>query len=454
MKLILPVLLILSVNTRAQFHIKGCLTHLNASKVWLAEITGDQMRYIDSAEIQGDCFFIPLKADRAPGMLSLLLDKKGNSYIRLIFNRENIEFRADAGRLLSSIQFTESPENIAFYNYNRKMDTLGRQVEAVSKTAGFYAPADSFYVSANREIKRLNHLMYAGRIAAINANANSFLAEYLKAQQPVTAPAILTEEQKSDFIKAHYTDNVNFLYDPLVHTDILPATVSNYLALYKSNSYTYPQQVESYQAAISNLLSKNMSSTVSSYMTNELRNYFQFGNYDILIAFINEVYVEKNLCHSNTELAALKDRAEKVKRVAVGAMAPEILLDTKGTDRLSKITHPYTLLVFWSTTCPHCTEMLPELKTIYDQQKAKQLEVVAVSIDTSRAALQSFLAKGGYTWINYSDQKGWSGPVPTEFNISGTPTFFLLDKSKKIIFKPFDIEELKTELVSLNITDR
>ena len=86
--------------------------------------------------------------------------------------------------------------------------------------------------------------------------------------------------------------------------------------------------------------------------------------------------------------------------------------------------------------------MLPELKNPYSRSKPGLLEVVAISIDTSEITLNNLLQSGNYSWINYSDFKGWAGRAASAYNISGTPTFFILDKSKKIISKPFDIEEL------------
>jgi hypothetical protein len=46
-------------------------------------------------------------------------------------------------------------------------------------------------------------------------------------------------------------------------------------------------------------------------------------------------------------------------------------------------------------------------------------------------------------WINVSDLKGWNGNAVKDYFIYATPTMFLVDKYKKIISKPMNIEQVK-----------
>ena len=445
--------LFLYLSGTTQFHIQGCIRNMSYTKVYLAEILGDETRYIDSASVATGCFSLQLKVNQSTSLFSLVLNKKNNAYIRLIYNKENIEFSADLQHLLSTITFTSSTENTAYYNYTRKMDTLSKKTESLNKLQQLYDPYDPYSQSIQAELKKLNHSMRIVSLDVANKRKGTFFSKFLIAQQPVTIPE-LPQELKDEYLRTHYLDNFDLTYDPLTHTDLLPQAIRNYLALYEKRSYSYDQQEKKYELAVYNLLSiKGMSAVISGFITKELLNYFQFGNYDILGAFINDTYIQKNLCHDDQQLANLTKQTENIRRVAVGQMSPEIMLQGQKYANLSQVPNPYTLIVFWATTCPHCTQMLPELKNIYLHQKGNALELIAISIDNSKSTLDAFLEKGNYPWINYSDYKGWSGPIASAFNIRGTPTFYLLDQSKKIIAKPFDVDEVKLKLQAIGVVD-
>ena len=89
---------------------------------------------------------------------------------------------------------------------------------------------------------------------------------------------------------------------------------------------------------------------------------------------------------------------------------------------------------------------MPKLKTWYDKQKEKKLEVIAVSLDTSRNDWASFVKKEKLNWINVSELKGYLGKAEDEYNVYATPTMYLLDREKKIIAKPITWRELEQAL--------
>jgi thioredoxin-related protein len=113
---------------------------------------------------------------------------------------------------------------------------------------------------------------------------------------------------------------------------------------------------------------------------------------------------------------------------------------------LPDIQAEFTLLIFWSSECPHCTEMMPKLKSLYDNQNPRKLQVMAVSLDTIRNAWTSYIRKEKLNWINVSDLRGFEGKAEDEYNVFATPTMYLLDRDKKIISKPITWRELEQSL--------
>ena len=149
----------------------------------------------------------------------------------------------------------------------------------------------------------------------------------------------------------------------------------------------------------------------------------------------------------------VSSRLNKLKNISIGKQAPEIQMPTYDGKSmgLKDINSDYLLLVFWSTSCSHCTEMLPELKQVYARKRGNSLEVLAISFDTDKKEWEDFVKKGNYSWLNYSDLKGWNSEIAKSYNIQGTPTYLLLDKGKTVIYKPATLEELVAKLRSLNV---
>jgi hypothetical protein len=73
-----------------------------------------------------------------------------------------------------------------------------------------------------------------------------------------------------------------------------------------------------------------------------------------------------------------------------------------------------------------------------------QLEVVAVSVDTSLAAWQSVVTTQRFGWLNHCSGQGWGDAKARSYGVAGTPGLFLLDRHKKIAGKPWDLAELRS----------
>ncbi len=193
----------------------------------------------------------------------------------------------------------------------------------------------------------------------------------------------------------------------------------------------------------------------------------------MVLTYITENYVlaDSSCEKSDVEMLSdrtveLRDKVEKIKKLAVGKMAPGIrmplesvvnLNDATGALasedgfelNLSDIKAEYTLVLFWASWCPHCPKLLSAVKGVYDKYRDNGLEVLAISIDKEPSAWLNALSKGQYSWINYSELNGWNGKAAMDYNVWSTPRMYLLGKGKKIISKPSTAEELNDFIVLL-----
>jgi thiol-disulfide isomerase/thioredoxin len=137
-------------------------------------------------------------------------------------------------------------------------------------------------------------------------------------------------------------------------------------------------------------------------------------------------------------------------KMTVGQTAPDISTTDplKKEIKLSSIAKPYTLVVFWASWCPTCEELLPKLETWY-KSKIMDMEILAISIDTTGTDWKNALAKNSYTFLHGCDLKGWNGKAAEDLCIYATPTMMILDRYRKIIAKPLSFEDFARTAGSL-----
>ncbi|MEN4761587.1 TlpA disulfide reductase family protein [Chryseobacterium sp. C39-AII1] len=92
------------------------------------------------------------------------------------------------------------------------------------------------------------------------------------------------------------------------------------------------------------------------------------------------------------------------------------------------------VIVFWSSTCSHCESELPKLLEKYNDLKAKDIQIIGLSLDVDKDSYTKKIA--AFPWINDSELRGWNSSYTETYNVHATPTYFILDANNKIISKP------------------
>ncbi|MEO6785624.1 MAG: TlpA disulfide reductase family protein [Chthoniobacteraceae bacterium] len=100
---------------------------------------------------------------------------------------------------------------------------------------------------------------------------------------------------------------------------------------------------------------------------------------------------------------------------------------------LSKMQGKVVLIDFWATWCGPCVGEIPHVKEAYQKLHAKGFEIVGISLDSDKAALQAFVKKNGMTWPQYFDGKGWKNAISTKFGINSIPRMWLVDKKGNLV---------------------
>ncbi|MCF8241817.1 MAG: TlpA family protein disulfide reductase [Melioribacteraceae bacterium] len=166
-----------------------------------------------------------------------------------------------------------------------------------------------------------------------------------------------------------------------------------------------------------------------------------------VVDYIVENYVVKDdLCLDEQTENSIHNRINQSRLLALGKEAPNFKLpDINNNDiELYNINTDKLLLIFYTSWCPHCQELLPEINKLY--KKKKSFEVVAVSLDEEKEDWINFINENDLNWINVSDLKGWNSDAAKKYYIYATPTLFMLDANKNILDRPTNLFEIKTLL--------
>ncbi len=110
-------------------------------------------------------------------------------------------------------------------------------------------------------------------------------------------------------------------------------------------------------------------------------------------------------------------------------------LDLPGMDgkkiALSSLENKVVFLYFWTSQHSQQTLFnLDFLKPLYDDYKAKGLEIYAVCLDVDKALWASIVRNQGLAWINVNDGLGAASPSVQAYNVTTIPTLYIIENGE------------------------
>lgn len=393
-----------------------------------------------------------------PGIYSIIFPGKKKLVDFLVDKEQNIVVNADTSDLVNKTAITGTKENDLFIQYQKFIASKSKalyesqQAYALAKTKKDSVEQEKIYASLNKEL--VNY-----REGIINQYPHSMLAELFSAMRE---PAVLMQNPHTQedsisnyyYYKTHYWDGISFMDDRIIRTPFFVPKLERY---FREVLVQAPDSIIK-EADYLLLFARNnpgMYKFMINWLTDEYINPKYMGQ-DAVFVHLFEKYHAPGISNwlTQKQQKIISDRAYMLMSNLIGNKAADLkMLDIADKPAsLYNVRSPYTLVVFWDPTCSHCKEQIPKIDSFYKAKWKKQgVKVYAVLSENEKAKWISFINEHKLSeWIHVyqpaelkkeEDQKNIAN-YRQLYDVTQTPTIFLLDKDKRIIAKKLTIPQI------------
>jgi len=308
---------------------------------------------------------------------------------------------------------------------------------------------------AREALTKINEKVMAHQAEIIEKYPATMTARLFKASKPVQIP---DPPKKADgttdstfqlrWYRQHFFDNFDLSDDALLR---LPKPLYSE----KLNEYVdklYPPQADTINRVIDNLVLKaKKNQETYKYLVYTFMIKYQtpkiMGMDEVFVHLYDKYFATGEMDYwANAKMKSnVKDYAERIRLSMLGKQAPDLIMkDTnEKLQSLYNVKTKYTIVFFFDPDCGHCRKETPKLVEFYNKDKAKyNLEVFAVSTDSSMTKLKDFIKEFKTNWITVNFYYSAVGHYQQLYDAITTPTLYVLDEKKKIIGKKIPVEQL------------
>ncbi len=433
------------------WHIHGTVPGMRNTEVYLLQDFANSQRMVDTvkSDLSGTFDFV-MNAGDPVGMYRIMTPT--GQMFNVIFNRENVVFEATGTGGNDLIKVKKSVENLIYYKYLHVKTNNELRINVLRPVLDYYPQNDTFYLVLRRQVEKLQNQLSQVTHKLIEDNPGTLAAHFIAMDEPVMLNLDIPASAQDALLKKDYFKYVDFNDTLLLRTHLFTAKLVGYLSLFQKQGMDKKAMEKAFVAPVDTILKKaSVNNKMYLFCLNYLIKGFKDFGFDNLLLHIAQTQHLDTLKDNSLQKVMLESELAMIRKLAIGQTAPDFTAKTlKGKKiQLSKVKSGHTLLVFWASWCPHCTATLPKLKKYYDPAHPEKLQIIAISVDDNKRDVEKEIKKEGYQWPNIAQLKGWDSPIAVEYGVSSTPTFILLDKDKKILAKPGNINELEKILQNL-----
>jgi peroxiredoxin len=416
-------------------------------------------------------------ANVTPGMYRIIFGQ--TTYARVmgespqqldfIFNNEKIILETDFKEPQESLVVVLSEENRVWFEFLKKEKELQNHLDLLEKEVDYFqtrvaAAKSSSEAVAEADLQRFvlqsaekgntfNQLqMERDRFISniVTRNDGLYASRLIRLFREPLRDGFLSKQERMHIFQQEYFRHIGFSDESLIHSPVLTDKIFDFLVTCNQPGFNQQQREQAYMKAVDAVMSQinpmvpgsQLNNPVYEFILNYLVNGFERLNMENVLTYIAGNY-SGNLCQTDEKTTL--ERKLEFQNMKTGDVVPDFTIDNLRGEpvTLSHVLKPKNLILFWASWCPHCTDMLPQIKAWRRQFQANELEIIAVSLDTSKSDWQQIVRELRFDeFYNLSDLQEWDGEVAKKYNIYATPTMFIVDDNLRILAKPESMGEL------------
>nr|WP_299031324.1 TlpA disulfide reductase family protein [uncultured Tenacibaculum sp.] len=452
MKKLLALLIFTTSLVNAQYTVKGTMTPPDKGDwVILYKIEGAKQNFVANTTIKLDTviisgekqilgkFSFELPGTAAPGAYRATYRNTGAGFVDFFFNKENVEFVFNPKFSdQSAVVFTSSRENKLYSEYLQAYNAVQKKIDSFQ--AAYIETGDKEAKKGyKKELKELEDVqeMYENKSEGMLVNS------FIKASQRYNSsnPHDNIQDYLSETVDNFFT-HVDFKSETLFNSSFLIDRINDYV-FYLNYSDDKEVQQELIKESIKNVMKKISSDKLEKAVTYYLISALTDKRNGPAVDWMFEEYFDE--LPDEDQDAEFKKEKLDILLATVGRVAPDFSWEENGQEfKLSTLNDAEKyLLVFWSTGCPHCVKEIPELYKF--MQSHKEVSVISFGIEHDATEWTEFV-KSLPEWhnaIGTHPEYKFDNETVRKYNLLGTPSYFVLDKDKKIIAMPDHEEDVE-----------
>jgi thiol-disulfide isomerase/thioredoxin len=430
-------------------------------KVYLGTNYGQNRVLADSAILnEASVGYFKGKEKLTPGIYFIVSPKYSILFEFLVDEGQQFKIIADTLSLVD-YKIIGSKDNDIFSSYSKSMNQLGAQRNQLEQAYNSAATtSDSLnYLQA---LKKMDTSFKQERQKIITTAPNSMMRFFLDVLQRPELPAIPIINGIADstypfyYVKNHYWDNVVFNDNRLLRTPFFEAKLDEYFKNYVSREPDSIIEEVQYMLTVAKTGKEIYPFLLFKFTNKYISPEFMGQDKVFLHLFQNFFSKGDTILLNNDSKKAITERAYSIMANLIGNPAPPLNLNTMDNKLFSLYNSPatYTFIAFWDPTCGHCKEEMPRVDSFYTKNW-KQLGVQVIGVNTNVKELASwkqFITEEHFDagWmhvyqteaaLNAEVNAGKATTIRQLYDVFKTPTFYLLDKDKKIIAKNLTVDQ-------------
>ena len=427
----------------AQHSIKGTFTPPEEYKwIILYKVTPTTSIYVENAEIGEDgSFEIVLDSTITKGVYRIVYAVPQEEFnFDIIYDaKETIELNFSQEK---GVEFIKSNENKLLTSYAKSMMMVNETI-------------NSFYMKNSKDEDSFNSIfntLNEAQKSFEEASSGTIASHFIKANSPYIPGSYEDVKTYSKNLRNNYLRHVDFNDPILQSSEFLIERMLGFVFGMTSN----PDDIDTFKTNVDDI-AYAIKTTHLSYQKTLLEilwNQFVDIENETMANYVASNYLLPISLELNDE--ELTNKLAVYKNISINSLAPDFsvdILNGNGKEAAKKISEldiaERYVIIFWSSSCAHCLEELPELKKLKNSLKIGDTEVIAIGLEDEP-----------YNWNNeilyypefihvYGEGK-WDNSIGNDYGVTATPTYYVLNKNKQIIAKPYDFEALK-EYMDKNI---